>query len=33
MQEAGSTLGIHVLDHIIVARDGETSVQQFLEKQ
>jgi DNA repair protein RadC len=33
MQEAGSTLGIYVLDHIVVARDGAVSIQQFLEQQ
>jgi DNA repair protein RadC len=29
LEEAGKTLGIHVLDHIIVARDGSASVREL----
>ncbi len=29
LEDAGQTLGIHVLDHIIVARTGTTSIQEF----
>jgi DNA repair protein RadC len=29
LEEAGSTLGVHVLDHIVVARGGEVSIREF----
>jgi DNA repair protein RadC len=31
LEEGGSTLGIHVLDHIVVARNGEASIREFLD--
>jgi DNA repair protein RadC len=31
LDQAGSTLGVHVLDHIIVARGGEVSIRDFLD--
>jgi DNA repair protein RadC len=31
LEEAGSTLGVHVLDHIVVARGGEVSIREFLD--
>jgi DNA repair protein RadC len=31
LEQAGSTLGVHVLDHIVVARGGETSIREFLD--
>lgn len=31
LEEAGSTLGIHVLDHIVVARGGESSIREVME--
>jgi DNA repair protein RadC len=33
LEEAGATLGIHVLDHIVVARGGEASIREFLHTQ
>jgi DNA repair protein RadC len=33
LEEAGSILGIHLLDHIVVARGGESSIRDHLEKQ
>jgi DNA repair protein RadC len=33
LEQAGATLGIHVLDHIVVARGGEVSIRDFLELQ
>jgi DNA repair protein RadC len=29
LEEAGATLGVHVLDHIVVARGGEVSIREF----
>jgi DNA repair protein RadC len=29
LEECGRTLGIHVLDHIIVAHNGAVSIQEF----
>jgi DNA repair protein RadC len=29
LEEAGKTLGIGVLDHVVVARDGATSIQEY----
>ena len=29
LEEAGSTLGVGVLDHIVVARGGEVSIREF----
>jgi DNA repair protein RadC len=31
LEGAGSTLGVHVLDHIVVARGGEVSIREFLD--
>lgn len=31
LEEAGSILGIHVLDHIVVARAGESSIRDYLD--
>jgi DNA repair protein RadC len=31
LEEAGATLGVPVLDHIVVARNGEVSIRRFLE--
>jgi DNA repair protein RadC len=31
LEQAGSTLGVHVLDHIVVARGGEVSIREFLD--
>jgi DNA repair protein RadC len=31
LEDAGSTLGIQVLDHVVVARNGEVSVRRFLD--
>lgn len=31
LEEAGATLGVHVLDHIVVARGGEVSIRELLE--
>jgi DNA repair protein RadC len=31
LEEAGSTLGVQVLDHIVVARGGEVSIREFLD--
>jgi hypothetical protein len=31
LEEAGSTLGVPVLDHIVVARNGEVSIREFLD--
>jgi DNA repair protein RadC len=31
LEQAGSTLGIGVLDHIVMARTGEVSIRDFLE--
>ena len=33
LEEAGATLGVHVLDHIIVARDGEVSIRDFRDRR
>jgi DNA repair protein RadC len=33
LEEAGKTLGVHVLDHIVVARGGELSIRDFLEQR
>jgi DNA repair protein RadC len=30
LEKAGSTLGVQVLDHIVVARNGEVSIREFL---
>jgi DNA repair protein RadC len=32
IEQAGSTLGVHVLDHIVVARGGEVSIRDFRDK-
>jgi DNA repair protein RadC len=31
LEQAGATLGVHVLDHIVIARGGEVSIREFLE--
>ena len=31
LEEAGATLGVPVLDHIVVARGGEVSIREFLD--
>jgi len=33
LEEAGATLGVPVLDHIVVARGGEVSIRDFLESR
>lgn len=31
LEQAGSTLGVHVLDHVVVARGGEVSIRDYLD--
>jgi DNA repair protein RadC len=33
LEEAGVTLGVQVLDHIVVARGGEVSIREFVESR
>jgi DNA repair protein RadC len=32
LEQAGQALGVQVLDHIVVARGGEVSIREFLDK-